>query len=285
MKFGAHSYIFTDSWTDESIGILETVKGLGLDCLDIAVGDDVRFAPERVRKRAAELELDIALSPGGAWPEECDLSSDEPSERKAGLAWHKKQIDLARALDGVAYNGSIYGHTGVVRYRRPPSDELERVAEGLRLLAEYGRKRNIAVVLEPMSRFRTHCVNRPEQVMRLIDLADHANLYVLLDTYHMVTEVRDYAAAIRMVADRLWGIHACENDRGIPGGGLVPWDDVFTTLQDTGFSGYVIMEAYNSSIADFAFERGMFHDGCPDPHEFIRKGLEFLKKGLSNAED
>ena len=28
-------------------------------------------------------------------------------------------------------------------------------------------------------------------------------------------------AGVRAVGDKLWGVHACENDRGAPGGGLV----------------------------------------------------------------
>ncbi len=46
--------------------------------------------------------------------------------------------------------------------------------------------------------------------MQLITLADHDNLYALLDTYHLVTEIRDYARAIHTVRNRLWGLHACE---------------------------------------------------------------------------
>ena len=126
--------------------------------------------------------------------------------------------------------------------------------------------------LEPMSHFRTHIANTPEQIMRLVALADHPNLGVLLDTYHMIPEVRDFGAAIRTVGDRLWGLHACENDRGVPGGGLVPWDHVFAALRDIAFDGFVLLEAYNSSLSDFAFRRGMFHDVCPDGEAFARAG-------------
>ena len=31
--------------------------------------------------------------------------------------------------------------------------------------------------------------------------------------------------------DLLWGLHACENDRGVPGGGLVPWREIFAALK------------------------------------------------------
>lgn len=280
MKFGSHSYIFTERWSDERVDVLEVVKALGLDCFDIAVGDDVPFTPALTRRKAEALGLDLAISPGGMWPLECDLSSADAAERAAGLAWHKKQVDLAAELGAVAYSGSLYGHTGVVRRHPPLPEENRWIADGLAQLAEHGQARGVRVVIEPMSHFRTHLVNRPEQALHLLDLAGHPNLGVLLDTYHMVVEVRDYAAALRQVGACLWGLHACENDRGAPGGGLVPWPTVFQALNDMQFDGYVIMEAYNSSIPGFAWQRGMFHDVCPEPRAFIRQGLKFLREGL-----
>jgi hypothetical protein len=37
------------------------------------------------------------------------------------------------------------------------------------------------------------------------------------------------------------------------------------------------MEAYNSSLDDFAYQRGMFHNVCPDGADFVRAGLAFLR--------
>jgi D-psicose/D-tagatose/L-ribulose 3-epimerase len=120
-------------------------------------------------------------------------------------------------------------------------------------------------------------VNTPEQLMRLISLADHENLKVLFDTYHVVTEITDYPQAIRTVAPRLFAFHACENDRGTPGRGLIPWKAILTTLREIGFDGYMGLEGYNSGIGDFAFSRGMFHNVCPDGPAFVMTGIGYLK--------
>ena len=287
IRYGAHCYLFTDRWSDDRVGLLDEAKRLGLDFWEIAVGDDVVFDAALTRARAESLGLALVVSPGGMWPESCDLSADDPTDRARGLSWHKAQVDLAAELGAVAYTGALYGHPGVARRRVPPADEVIRTAEGLHRLAAYGSARGVPIVLEPMSHFRTHIGNTPEQVMRLIGLADHSNLRALLDTYHAVTEIRDYAAAIRTMAPRLWGVHACENDRGVPGGGLVPWGELFAALKAVDFDGYVLMETYNSSIGEpagsWAFTRGMFHDPCPDGAAFVRQGLAFLKQGMDAA--
>ncbi|MGA2532532.1 MAG: sugar phosphate isomerase/epimerase family protein [Candidatus Aminicenantales bacterium] len=290
MIYGAHCYLFTRSWSDDDVRFLDVAAGLGLGMFELSVGDDVVFDPRLTRRRARAAGLDLLIGPGGLWPPDCDLSSDDPAERAKGLAWHKRQVDLAADLGAVAYAGCLYGHPGVVKRRRPPADEYPRTAEGLHALAEFASARGVAVALEPMSHFRTHMVNTPRQLMRLIELAAHPNLRTLFDTYHAVTEVRDYAEGLRILGPRLLAVHACENDRGVPGGGLIPWPTVFEALAGIGFNGYVGLEAYNSSLDDFAFERGMFHNVCPDGRAFIEEGVAFLrsvearvKRGLQAA--
>ncbi|MGC9521932.1 MAG: sugar phosphate isomerase/epimerase family protein [Anaerolineae bacterium] len=287
IQYGAHCYLFTDRWSDTQLGLLETASDLGLDLWEIAVGDDVVFTPALTRRAAADLGLTLTVSPGGEWPIDCDLSADEPEARARGLDWHRRQVDVTAELGAVAYTGALYGHPGVVKRRIPPPTELPRTAEGLHALANYAQERDVRIVLEPMSHFRTHLVNMPDQVMHLLRLADHDNLYALLDTYHLVTEIRDYAAALRTVAPRLWGVHACENDRGVPGGGLVPWAVIFQTLKELAFEGVLMLETYNSSIGEppgqFAHQRTMFHDPCPDGAAFVKKGLAFLKAGLGTG--
>jgi D-psicose/D-tagatose/L-ribulose 3-epimerase len=116
-------------------------------------------------------------------------------------------------------------------------------------------------------------------MLKLVNAADHANLRILLDTYHLVTEVRDYGAAIRSVGDRIWGLHACENDRGVPGGGLVPWPAVFGALQTTKCE-YVGFEGYNTGLGDFGWRRGIFQNVCPDGDAFVREAVAFTRRYL-----
>ncbi len=276
-KYGAHCYLLTRSWSDDQLSLLDTARELGLDMFELSTGDDVVFDAHRTGQHAADLGLDLLLGPGGAWPVECDLSADSAADRLRGLEWHKRVVDLAADLGAKAYAGALYGHPGVVKRRRPPADELSRTAEGLHALAEHAAERNVFLALEPMSHFRTHVVNTPEQLMHLIALADHDHLRALFDTYHVVTEVRDYVQAIETVASRLYALHACENDRGRPGTGMLPWKDIVATLHRIGFEGYVGLEGYNSGIGDFAYERGMFHNICPDGPAFIRDGIGFLR--------
>ena len=282
IQLGAHCYLFTDHWSDASLPILDRLRDLGGEILEIAVGDDVDFSLPATRRAAEQLNMQLIVSPGGEWPLECDISSANPMDRNRGLAWHRQQIELAAELGAIAYTGALYGHTGVVHRRRPPADEGDRVVEGLQALAEFSAAHGVLLAIEPMSHFRTHLINTPAQAMSLLDRCDHPNLRVLCDTYHLVTELRDYSAAIFEMGERLWGVHACENDRGVPGGGLIPWSQIADGLRKIDFAGPVLLEGYNSSIDDFAFRRGMFHNVCPDADAFVRSGFAFLRAQFGN---
>ncbi|MCW8129433.1 MAG: sugar phosphate isomerase/epimerase [Planctomycetota bacterium] len=280
MRLGVHCYLFTERWSDAALPILDRCKALGAGAFEIAVGDDVRFSFKETRARAEALGLSLTLSPGGAWPEGCDASSDNPEMRARGIAWHKRWIDACAETGAVAYTGNMYGRTGDVKKRRPPPDEFRRVVDALRELSEHAQRRGVVLAFEPMSHFRTHLINTPEQAARVLEAVAHPNCRVVLDTYHLATEIRDYGAGIRLLKDKLWCLHACENDRGCPGGGLVPWPEIFAALRATGFDGLLMLETYNSSIGDFAYERAMFHNVCPDGEAYARRGFAFLKSGL-----
>ena len=286
MKYGVHSYIFTDHWSDDSLWVSERSHGTW-------AGRSSRFpwAMTLCTRRS---------SPAGALQSFHWTFRWDPAGSGLWNATCRRTIRTIASWGWPGISGRwtsppswgrwptaapLYGHPGTVKRRLPPVDELPRTAEMLHLLAAHAKSRGVLIVLEPMSHFRTHLVNTPEQAMRLLGLADHDNLMLLLDTYHLITEVRDFAAAIRCALPRLWGIHACENDRGVPGGGLVPWDDVFGALGAGGFDGYIVLETYNSSLGDFARRRGIFLDVCPDGPEFVRQGLQFLRAQVAKDAD
>jgi D-psicose/D-tagatose/L-ribulose 3-epimerase len=277
-KYGGHQFLWVEHWTNDCLNILDEARELGLESFEISLGDDITFDPLPVRKRADDLGLELTVGPGNVWPMECDISSESIENQQLGMAWHRLIIQRAANMGAVAYNGATYGHPGHILRQPRTHAELERVAHNLYQLAEYAEKLNVKLVIEPMSRFRTHLIQTAQDAVELVSMVRHPYLFINLDTYHMITEERDYAKAIVTCGNALWGIHACESDRGVPGGGLVPWDDVFKSLADVCPNARILMETYNTGKRGFGFKRGIFKDVCPDPTDFVKNGLAFLKQ-------
>jgi len=283
MKYGAHAFIWRDGYGDaELLRMLDDAAAWGLSFFEVAIGDDIHFEAAAIGAAAKVRGLELVFSPGGAWPLECDISLADSRKLHPGVEWHRQAIDFAAQAGATAYTGALYGHPGTVLRHRPCPEEAQRTAERLHELAAYGEQLGITLVLEPMSHFRTHIANTPGQINRLLELADHENLYSLLDTYHLVTEVTDLAAAFTEMRPRLWGLHACENNRGAPGTGMLPWEELFAAIKQTGWQGYIGFESYNSTWRDgeFAFERGMFHNVCRDAEAFSQQSNTFVESGL-----
>jgi D-psicose/D-tagatose/L-ribulose 3-epimerase len=282
-KIGAHQFLWKSRWTDGDLGILDTARQLGCTLFEISLGDDIHFHRGRLGRHAKSLGIELTVGPGNTWPENCNISADDPEHRRLGLAWHKKILEQGAEMGAAAYCGALYSRPGHVCRRPPPPDELPRAAENLRALAGFAEGLGLRLVIEPMSRFRLHLVNTAARAVQLVRMAGHPDLRVNLDTYHMLTEERDYGAAIRCALPLLWGVHACENDRGVPGGGLVPWQTVFAALAEATGCVRLMLETYNTGPGGFGYSRGIFQNLCPDPEQFVREGVAFLTRCLASA--
>jgi hypothetical protein len=77
-------------------------------------------------------------------------------------------------------------------------------------------------------------INTCEQALELKAIIGADNVRIHLDTYHMNIEEKSFHAVTRRAGKDLVHYHLCENDRGIPGTGLVDWDGIFRGLAEIG---------------------------------------------------
>jgi D-psicose/D-tagatose/L-ribulose 3-epimerase len=103
----------------------------------------------------------------------------------------------------------------------------------------------------------------------------------MLDTFHMNIEERSLGAAIRAAGPRLRHFHACENDRGTPGTGHVPWDDVAAALRAIGYNGAVVIESFTAQVRSIARAAAIWRPLAPSQDALARDGLAFLRRLLA----
>jgi len=133
------------------------------------------------------------------------------------------------------------------------------------------------LAFEPLNRFETDMVNVVEQGLKLIDDVGEPNLGLHIDTFHMHLEEKDPAAAIREAGDRVFHVHACENDRGVPGTGQVNWEEIFKALREINYQGIVSIESFTPEVKSIARAVCIWRTIAPDQDSIARDGLEFLK--------
>ena len=276
MRFGLNALLYTASFSTDSLDLIPKVAELGYDGIELPFIDldAIDAAATRRALEAAALAATgcAVLVPG------TNLVSDEPAERTAGVARLKRCVDIAAAVGAEAVAGPLYAPVGLLTGSGRTDEEWQRAIEGLRAAAEHAGDAGIALAIEPLNRFETYFVNTAADALALVEAVGHPALKVQLDTFHANIEEKDTAAAIRLLGDQLGHFHACENDRGQPGTGQVPWDAVFAALGETGYDGWVVIETFARGIRDLCAAAFIWRDIYETADGLARDGLAFLRQ-------
>ena len=100
---------------------------------------------------------------------------------------------------------------------------------------------------------------------------------VLFDTFHANIEEKSVAAGWDAVAEHVFHVHTCENDRGIPGTGHVEWTSLFGRLAQSRYDGWLVIESFGFSIKEIAAAACIWRDLAADPELIASEGVKFLR--------
>jgi len=284
MRLGVNTFIWRSPFrTDRDLDLVDHAADLGAEVFEIAVEDPelVAAAPlaQALRGRGLHAIVCGAYGPGR------DVGDPDPGVRASTLAYVARLVRLAEALGADLVAGPAYGSVGLAR-PLPPEEraaERARVVASLREAAEDAAAHGVRLALEPLNRFETDRINTVEQGLRLCEDVGHDAVGLHLDTFHLHLEECDSAAAVRAAAEagRLFHVHACENDRGVPGRGQVAWDGIARALRESAFAGDVVIESFTPAVTSIAGAVRLWRPVAPDQDTIAREGLAFLRRLLA----
>ena len=282
MKFGVNTWVWTSPLADGDLAELAPKAAeMGFEWIELPIetpGDfDYARAAEVIQACGLGVSVAAAMGP------DRDLIHPDEAIQANGMAYVRHCVDAARAVGATNLIGPIY--TAVGRTWQSTADERERdlefLARQLRQLAEYAAERGVVLCLEPLNRFETSLINLAAQGVDLVDRVGHPSCRLMLDTFHMNIEERSLGDAIRLAGSRLRHVHACENDRGAPGSGHVPWGDVAAALREIGYDGPVVIESFTSKVKSIARAAAVWRPVADTQDDLARDGLRFLRRLLA----
>jgi D-psicose/D-tagatose/L-ribulose 3-epimerase len=133
------------------------------------------------------------------------------------------------------------------------------------------------MAVEYLNRFEIYFLTTAAQAARFVRAVDHPYCKMMYDSFHAHIEEKDQARAIASCAAETIHVHVSENDRGIPGTGQVHWDSFFRGLLQSGYDGYLTIEAFGRALPALAAATRVWRDLFPDPMGLCRDGLAFVK--------
>ena len=274
MKLGIHAYAWCSKWTNETLDLIDRVKNLGMDFIEIPLMSLDTFDADAVRERLRRTELGAVTST--VLLNDTDITSDDPEIRGRGRDYLTKCVDATAAIGASSFSGVIYSQHVKPVTTRPTEDAWRHSADVLRQVADRAAGLNVTIGLEPVNRYETYLVNTCAQALRLREMIARDNVKVHLDTYHMNIEEKDFYAATLQAGKHLIHYHLCENDRGIPGTGQVDWDGIFRALAEIGYRGNAALESF-VDVTD-NMNTWVWRQLAPDGDTLLREGADFIRR-------
>lgn len=278
MRFGANTFIWESPFaTPEHLYLVDKLAEMGFDLIEIAVEDpqliNVRQLKRAVQARGLGAVVCGAFGPGR------NLSSLNPDERRAADIYLRWLIEAAAELEAEVVCGPMYSSVGKPRLQDAEDRQMEwqLAVDGLGQISHYAAQHGVRLAFETLNRFETDMINIVDQGLKLIEAVGADNLGFHLDTFHMHLEEKDSAAAVRQAGSRVFHVHACENDRGVPGTGQVSWGAIFQALGEIGYDRSVVIESFTPQVQSIARAVCIWREIAPSQDAIARDGLAFLR--------
>jgi D-psicose/D-tagatose/L-ribulose 3-epimerase len=276
-RFGASTFIWVSPFSNDTLDLIDKVAGMGFDYLELCVEDpatiDVDYISPRLRKSG------LAPLLCGAFGPDRDVSSADPNTRRNGVAYIVRCVEIAAALDAPMVAGPMYSATGKTAQVEASErrQQWDWAVENLREAADQAAARGIRLAIEPLNRFETDLINTVEQGVDLVTRIGRDNVGLLLDTFHMNIEEVSVPDAIRRAGPHLFHFHACANDRGVPGRDHLPWVEIRRALDDVGYEGPWVIEAFNPDVREIARAVSLWRPLAENQDAIAVDGLAFLR--------
>lgn len=271
-KLGINLWNWVPGLGEACLGLPAKVADMGFTSIELpmTVPDPGAALEQEIRSTGLAVSLCAALGAGR------DLSSFDAEVRRSTLQYLTQCLQTGERLGATVLAGPLYAGGGK-RHALPPDErsrEWELAVTGLQELARRARECGMTLALEPLCRYRTSVVNTVDQALRMIDDIGSPNVGLHYDTFHACLEEADLLSSLSraLQAGKVLHFHACANNRGAPGQGLVPWNDVLRLLQEEHYRGHITMETFAPGGLDASWVH--VH---PEPDEVARSGLAFLR--------
>ena len=278
-QIGVNAWVWSSPVHTAEFGRLAPIVArMGFDLIEVGIEStsdlDYRKASEIAKANGLKVSVCAAMGP------DRDLIHADEGIRANGMDYVRHCIDAAKTLGATNVIGPLYSAVG--RTWQQTDDERKRdvdlLVRQLGELAKYAADRGVWLGVEPLNRFETSFINLAAQAIEVVDRVDNPACGILLDTFHMNIEERSIGAAIRAAGKRLRHLHACENDRGAPGSGHVPWDEVAQACREIGFNGPFVIESFTNKVKSIAKAAAIWRKFADSQDELAVNGLAHLRR-------
>ncbi len=282
MKIGFNMLLWTTNLVEDQFDLLKKIKDVGYDGIEIPIfgGEEKVSHFANIGKVLKDNGLEctsVTVIPD----EDRSPISDNEKSRSNALEYMKWAIDCSAALGSEILAGPYHQPLGIFSGEPPTQKEKEHAAKVHQDAADYAKQVSIQLSIEPLNRFECYFLNIGQDASDYVDLVNRDNFGYLYDTFHANIEEKDPVGVIGKTIKNINHIHISENDRGTPGKGNIPWEETFDAIKNSGYDGWLTIEAFGRALPDLAAATRVWRDFFPSKEEVYEEGYKFIKNNLN----
>jgi D-psicose/D-tagatose/L-ribulose 3-epimerase len=281
MKYGMNLLLWTTHVTEEHFPLLEKLKKTGFDGVEIPLfeGDATHY--KNVKKQLDNCGLGCTIV--SVVPPEANPISPDAGVRQAAVAHLKGKLEIGAILGADLLAGPFHSPLGVFSGNPPTADEKKHGAECLHQVAEEAQKLKVKLAIEYLNRFECYFLTTAADAAAFVKQVDHPNFRTMYDTFHANIEEKSPTKAVQALGNLFIHVHISEGDRGVPGTGMVHWDESFKALRQAKYDGWLTIEAFGRALPALAAATKVWRDLFPSAEEVYTKGLQFMSEKWAAA--
>lgn len=277
MKYGMNLLLWSGEVTDALLSVCEQLKAAGYDGVELPMFNlDLDYAALGKQLDA----LGLARTAVTIRNEGDNPISPDKSIRDAGVALTCKTLDCCAAAGVETLVGPYHSAIGVFSGAGPTADEWKWGVESMQRVAEHAAKVGVKLGVEALNRFECYFLNTHADSTRFARDVNHDSCGMMYDTFHCNIEEKNVTAAVKAGGDKLCHIHISENDRSTPGEGAIRWEENFDAIVDCGYDGWLVIEAFGTSLPEIAAATKIWRKMYPDEMSLATNGLHFMKSEI-----
>lgn len=281
MKTGMNLLLWTGHVGEEHYPLLEKLKKAGFDGVEIPIFEGE--APHYKAVGAQLKNLGLGCTTVTVVGPETSPISPDAMVRKAAVDRHKWAIEMTAHLGGENLCGPFHSPLGIFTGVGPTADENKWCVDVMKQSAEIAKQHDVTLCVEYLNRFECYFLTTAAQAAELVKNVDHPSFKTMYDTFHANIEEKSPRAGVQAMKGRFGHVHISECDRGIPGTGMVRWDESFAALKEVGYDGWFVIEAFGRALPALAAATKVWRDLFPSAEELYTQGLRFMKEKWAAA--
>ena len=252
--------------------VFQSAAELGFDGVEVwgarphAYAYDVdQQKAEEILKLKSEYNLEIPLYCAELLAYPYNISTTDSAERRDTIDYLKKGIDAAAAI-GAPRIQMACGHAG---YGTNKKDNMKNICSVISVLAEHAEKKNIDIIIEPLTVMESNTIVFLDDVLELFDRVKSPRLKSMLDTVMPMTNWETYSEYFEKLGEKLDYVHI-EDSNGSDqyhqsmGTGILDFEEIARILKKYEYDGWISIELISSYIRE--------------PEMFLGKEMKSLKK-------